>query len=272
MNKNKFINIEEMVGMKNSKLFKLVAILGIGVLSIGMLSGCGKAAQSTTLDKDYIVMGTNAEFEPFEYREGTEVVGFDVELAKKIAEKLGKELRIEDVVFDSLIMGLNNKQMDFIAAGMTVTEDKKTQVDFSDSYFTSKQVIIVQADNEDIQTAADLAGKKVGVQMGTTGDDLVTETENIGEVVRLDKGTLAVMDLSNGTIDAVVIDEEPAKRMIEGQDTLKILEVPFIEEEYAIAVRKGDEEFLKVINEVLAEMKENGEYDALYAEYFSENE
>lgn len=246
--------------MKKNKILKMISILGISVLAMGLFAGCSK-------EKDVIVMGTNAEFPPFEYREGTEIVGFDVEIAKAVAKKLGKELVIEDMAFDSLILGLNNGKMDFIAAGMTATEERRQQVDFSEGYFHSKQAIIVKADNQDITTADDLVGKKVGVQLGTTGDLFVSGTEGI-EVVQVKKGAQAVMELQNGKIDAVVIDEEPAKQLIVGQDGLMILDAPFIEEEYAIAVKKGNEELLQVIDSTLNELKETGEYDKIYAQFF----
>lgn len=270
--------------MKNNKLLKVVSLLSVSVLSMGMLVGCGSSSENvsatpaasesgeapaeTTSSDNVIVMGTNAEFEPFEYRDGLEITGFDVEIAKKVAEKLGKELVIEDMSFDSLIMALNSDKIDFIAAGMTATDERRTQVDFSDSYFNSQQMIIVKADDTSIATAEDLVGKKVGVQLGTTGDLFVSGTEGIAEVVQLQTGTQAVMDLKNGKIDAVVIDAEPAKKMTEGQSDLKLLDVPFVEEEYAIAVKKGDADVLTAINETLADIKADGTYDEIYAKYF----
>ena len=272
------------------KLVKLLSIVSASVLTLGLMVGCGSsetaasntqdtvakeaateepAAEATTSDGGVIIMGTNAEFEPFEYREnGTDIAGFDVEIAKKVAEKLGKELKIEDMAFDSLIMALNSDKINFIAAGMTATDERRTQVDFSDSYFKSKQVVIVKADNTDINTADDLVGKKVGVQLGTTGDLFVSSTDGIESVSQFPTGTQAVMDLKNDKIDAVVIDAEPAKKMTEGQSDLKILDAPFVEEEYAIAVKKGDTELLQAINDTLAEIKADGTYDTIYAQFF----
>lgn len=288
---NKMIYRRVEMNMKKGKLVKLMSLISISALSMGVLAGCGgntqtsaevntqsteaaspeaspEAAADTTNQADnVIVMGTNAEFEPFEYREnGTEITGFDVELAQKVAEKLGKELVIEDMAFDSLILALNSDKIDFIAAGMTVTEEKKTQVDFSDSYFTSNQVIIVKADNNDINTVEDLKGKNVGVQLGTTGDIAVSSNGDI-TVTQFPTGTAAVLDLKNGQVDAVVIDSEPAKKMTEGQSDLKIVEAPFVQEEYAMAVKKGDSELLNAINETLAEVKADGTYDAIYNKY-----
>lgn len=273
--------------MKKNKVLKALAVIGASVLTIGMLAGCGggdskstetPAAEDTGTQTEtpaegsqYIVMGTNAEFEPFEYRDGDNIVGFDVEIAKAIAAKTGKELKIEDMSFDTLIVGLNNEQMDFIAAGMSVTEERKTQVDFSEPYFKSKQMIIVKADDDSITSAEGLVGKKVGVQLGTTGDLFVSGTDGV-EVVQFDKAPLAVMDLKNGKVDAVVIDAEPAKKLVEGQSDIKVLDVPFIEEEYAIAVKKGDAELLSTINDVIKEIKENGEYDKIYGQFFDSAE
>ncbi|WP_069999832.1 basic amino acid ABC transporter substrate-binding protein [Cellulosilyticum sp. I15G10I2] len=271
--------------MKKNKLLKVLTFIGTGMLSMSMLAGCAgnstpQAGNNNTASEQpkapadggkYIVMGTNAEFEPFEYREGSEIVGFDVEIAKAIAAKAGKELKIEDMEFGTLIVGLNNNQMDFIAAGMSVTEERKTQVDFSNPYFTSKQVIIVKADDGSIQTADDLVGKKVGVQLGTTGDLFVSGTDGV-EVLQFDKAPLAVMELKNGKVDAVVIDAEPAKRLVEGQDDIKVLDAPFTEEEYAIAVRKGDKELLDLINSVIEELKQNGEYDKIFEKFFDVEE
>ncbi len=248
--------------MKNSKLLKMISLMSASILAMGVLVGCGSGKDSKVL-----VMGTNAEFEPFEYREGTEFVGFDVEIAKAIADKMGKELQIEDMAFDSLLLALANDKIDFVAAALTVNDERKQQVDFTQTYFNSKQVIIVKADNTEVSTADNLVGKKVGVQLGTTGDLAVSDVEGV-EVVRLDKGTQAVADLENGKVDAVVIDEEPAKKMTQGKDDLKIIEAPFIEEQYALAVKKGDQALIDSINKALDEIKASGEYDAIYEKYF----
>lgn len=279
--------------MKKNKLLKMISLASVSILSLGLVAGCGNSSSSAAADAsvssspeatasaeasdnaatdttsdNVIVMGTNAEFEPFEYRDGLDIVGFDVEIAQKVAEKLGKELKIEDMSFDSLIMALNTDKIDFIAAGMTATDERKTQVDFSDAYFNSKQMIIVKADDTSITTADDLVGKKVGVQLGTTGDLFVSGTDGIAEVAQFQTGTQAVMDLKNGKVDAVVIDAEPAKKMTEGQSDLKLLDAPFVEEEYAIAVKKGDDDVLKAVNETLADIKADGTYDEIYTKYF----
>lgn len=264
--------------MKYSKLVKMMVAMSLSIMTIGISTGCGstqnvsngentEVSAGAATEDHYIIMGTNAEFEPFEYHDGLDVVGFDIEIAQAVAEHLGKELKVDEMAFDSLIMSLNNDQIDFIAAGMTATKERAQQVDFSDHYFTSKQMIIVKADDNSIKTADDLVGKKVGVQLGTTGDLFVSETKGV-EVISFKKAALAVMDLENDKVDAVVIDAEPAKKLIAGKDDLKIVEAPFIEEEYAIAVKKGNTELKDAINETIAELKANGTYDEIYAKYF----
>ncbi|MDA3732229.1 basic amino acid ABC transporter substrate-binding protein [Niameybacter massiliensis] len=252
------------------KFMKISAVILAGVLSLGTFVGCGKQ------DSNVIVMGTNPTFPPFEDIQGDEIVGFDVEISKLVAEKLGKELKIEDMEFGQLLGAASSGKIDFIAAGMTATEDRAKQVDFSVPYFESKQVIIVAEDNDSITQAEDLEGKKVGVQLGTTGDLFVSGYESDAgatiDVVQFDKGAMAVADLSIGKIDAVVLDEEPAKKIVANYKGVKLVEAPFIEEVYAIAVKKGNAELLNTINEVLNEIQENGTYDALYAEYFGVTE
>lgn len=246
--------------MKTNKFLKLTAVAMVGILAMGTLVGCGDK-------QDTIIMGTNAAFEPFEYIQGTEVVGFDVEIGKIIAEELGKELIIQDMEFAQLLGAVDTGKVDFIAAGMTATPERAEQVDFTDGYFQSNQVIIVKEGETGITTADDLVGKKVGVQLGTTGDLFVSGVEGI-DVVQYDKGALAVADLVNGKVDAVVIDEEPAYKITKNYQDVAVLEAPFIEEEYAIAVKKGNAELLKDLNEVLNKIVEDGTYDALYEEFF----
>lgn len=255
--------------MKTSKFIKMGTVILAGLLTLGIFTGCSK-------NDNVIVMGTNAAFPPFEEIQGDEIVGFDVEISKLIAEKLGKELKIEDMEFNQLLGAVANGKIDFVAAGMTVDEERAKQVDFSDSYFQSKQVMIVKNDNESISEADDLVGKKVGVQLGTTGDIFASsyESEDGGtiEVVQFDKGAMAVAEVSIGKIDAVVLDEEPAKKIVANYDGVKIIEAPFIEEVYAIAVKKGNTELTDAINEVFKEIQEDGTYDALYAQYFGVTE
>lgn len=241
-------------------------------------NGSASAAASTTIDKikadGFITMTTNAEFEPFEYKDGDNFAGIDIDISKKIAEKLGVELKINDVAFDTLTTELASGKANFVAAGMTENEDRKKNVDFSDSYFDATQSIIVLK-NSAIKSRADLNGKKVGVQQGTTGDIFCTNEDGTSDIKvasteRYSKGVDAVTDLINGKIDAVVIDDFPAKKFIQkNADKLVKLDEALTVEKYAIAVKKGDAEMLKVVNEVLGEMKSSGDLDKVISKYKS---
>ena len=212
-------------------------------------------------------MATNAEFPPYEYHDGDAIVGIDAEIAKAIADELGMELEIEDIAFDSIIPEITSGKADMGLAGMTVTEDRKQSVDFTDAYAKASQKIIVKEDSA-IASPDDLTGVIVGVQQGTTGDIYVSDLEADGTTVeRYNKGFEAVQALSQGKIDAVVIDGEPAKTFVAETEGLKILEESFTDEEYAIAVKKGNTELLEKINGALKTLKDNGILDEIVAKY-----
>lgn len=214
-----------------------------------------------------LIMATNAEFPPYEYHDGDAVVGIDAEIAKAIADELGMELEIEDIAFDSIIPEIVSGKADMGLAGMTVTEDRMQSVDFSDTYAKASQKIIVTEDSE-IASPDDLKGVIVGVQLGTTGDIYVSDLEADGTTVeRYNKGFEAVQALSQGKIDAVVIDGEPAKTFVAETEGLKILDESFTDEEYAIAVKKGNTELLEKINGALKTLKDNGTLDEIVAKY-----
>ena len=214
-----------------------------------------------------LVMATNAEFPPYEYHDGDAIVGIDAEIAKAIADELGMELEIEDIAFDSIIPEIVSGKADMGLAGMTVTEDRMQSVDFSDTYAKASQKIIVTEDSE-IASPDDLKGVIVSVQLGTTGDIYVSDLEADGTTVeRYSKGFEAVQALSQGKIDAVVIDGEPAKTFVAETEGLKILDESFTDEEYAIAVKKGNTELLEKINGALKTLKDNGTLDEIVAKY-----
>ena len=213
-----------------------------------------------------LVMATNAEFPPYEYHDGDAIVGIDAEIAKAIADELGMELEIEDIAFDSIIPEIVSGKADMGLAGMTVTEDRMQSVDFSDTYAKASQKIIVTEDSE-IASPDDLKGVIVGVQLGTTGDIYVSDLADGTTVERYNKGFEAVQALSQGKIDAVVIDGEPAKTFVAETEGLKILEESFTDEEYAIAVKKGNTELLEKINGALKTLKDNGTLDEIVAKY-----
>lgn len=224
-------------------------------------------AAEATESKGTLVMATNAEFPPYEFHEGGEIVGIDVEIARAIATEMGMDFEIEDIAFDSIIPEVTSGKADFGAAGMTVTEDRKQSVDFSDPYATATQVVIVKEGSE-IASVDDLAGKTIGVQLGTTGDIYVEDVEG-ATIERYNKGFEAVQALGQDKIDAVVIDGEPAKVFVSQNEGLKILDEAFTTEEYAICVKKGNTELLEGINAAIAKLKESGELQAIVDKYIS---
>ena len=212
-----------------------------------------------------LIVSTNAEFPPYEYYDANEIVGIDVEIAKAIAEKMGLELEVKDGAFDAIIAEVVSGKADVGIAGMTATDERKQNVDFSDSYATGTQVIIVKEGSE-IKSAADLEGKSIGVQLGTTGDIMATDVKD-SKVEQYNKGMDAVQALSQGKIDAVIIDNEPAKFYEKEVSGLKILDEAFAVEEYAIALKKGNTELQTKINETLKELKAEGKIDEIIAKY-----
>jgi polar amino acid transport system substrate-binding protein len=259
------------------KLKKFVATALAAVMALS-LSACGekstesdatKAADSGSGSKATLVMATNAAFEPYEYYDdnGT-IVGIDAEVAALIAEELGMELQIEDMEFDSIITAVSSGKADMGMAGMTITEDRKKNINFTDTYATARQVIIVTEDS-DIKGAEDLADKTIGVQLGTTGDIYVSDEVEGATVERYNKGFEAVQALSQNKVDAVVIDNEPAKKFVEQQEGTKILDEAYTEEEYAIAIAKDNTELLDKVNAALEKLKEEGKIDEIVNKYIT---
>lgn len=240
---------------------KKLLVLAVAACAAAALAACGKK-------DDKLVMATNAEFPPYEYHEGSEIVGIDVEIARAIATEMGKEFTVEDMSFDSIIPAVQSGKASFGAAGMTVTPDRQENVDFSDPYATATQVIIVKEGSE-VAGPSDLEGKKIGVQQGTTGDLYATDEFGDDAVERYNKGFEAVQALSQEKIDAVIIDGEPAKVFVSENEGLKILDEAYTEEEYAIAVKKGNTELLKGINAAIAKLKESGELQKIVDKYIT---
>ena len=218
-----------------------------------------------------INVSTNAEFEPFEYKEGNEFVGIDLDIAREIARKLGVNININDVSYSALPLEISRGTCDFIIAAMSYSEEKAQNMDFSDPYFEANQVIIV-SENSDIKSGADLHNKKIGVHLGTTGDTYCTSNLKDCEINRYNNGSEAVLDLSNGRIDAVVIDNFPAIKLSEKNPETKILDGYLFKEEYRIAVPKGDKEFLEFINTSLQELKRDGTIEQITNKYKNINE
>ena len=252
--------------MKKLVSLMLVAAMALTVVACGAKKEEAPATAETT-DATVLVMATNAEFPPYEYYEGQDIVGIDAEIAAVIAEKLGCELKIEDMAFDSIIAAVTSGKADFGLAAMTVTEDRLESVNFSDTYATATQVVIVAEDSE-IAGVADLEGKKIGVQLGTTGD-IYAEDVADATIERYNKGFEAVQALTQGKIDAVIIDNEPAKVFVSENEGIKILEEDFAVEEYAAAINKENTELLEKVNAALAELKEDGTLQEIVDKYIS---
>ena len=212
-------------------------------------------------------MGTNATFPPYEFvDENNEVAGIDADIAAAIADKLGMELEITDMAFDSLIPALQSDTIDIVLAGMTVDPERAEQVNFTDSYATGVQVIIVP-EGSDIASPDDLEGKNIGVQTGTTGDLYCTDDYGQEFVKQFDNGPLAVAALLNGQVDCVVIDNEPAKNYVAANEGLKILDTAFANEDYAAALAKEDTELYEQVNAAIQELKEDGTIASIIEKY-----
>ncbi len=233
------------------------------------------AASFTTANAGYLTMATNAQFPPYEYYEGSDIAGIDAEIAGAIAAKLGLELRIEDMEFDSIIEAVKSGKADIGMAGMTVTPERAESVDFTASYSTGVQVVIVPEDS-DITSVDDLfaegANHVVGVQRNTTGDIYTTgdiEEAGLGTIDRYSKGADAVQALKTGKVDCVVIDNEPAKAFVAEIEGLKILDTEYVTEDYAGAMSKENPELYAAVNAALEELIADGTVKSIVDKYIS---
>lgn len=219
--------------------------------------------------QDKLIVGTDAtEFQPFEYMENGEITGFDIELIKEIGKVLGKKVEFKNISFSGLLPALQVGKLDAVIAGLTVTDERKKYINFSESYYTSKQLIIVNKNNNKIKSLDDLEGYKVGVVLGCTGDLLGTEMKDKIKLNRYNTTSQCIIALNHNKIDAIILDSEPAKSFVKHNEKLKLINNNAAKEEYAIAIRKKDKELLKDINYGLNTLKENGVYKKLSEKYF----
>ena len=269
---------------------KTLALLLTAAMTTAMLAGCGSngntnagsssdnssdnaASTAMTGTEGVLVMATNAYFPPYEYYDGNNIVGIDVDIAQAVADKLNLKLQVEDMEFDSIITAVQTGKADMGLAGMTVTPDRQKSVSFSDSYATGIQSVIVRADSG-IKTLDDLQGKKIGVQLGTTGDIYasdIPENGGFGEenVEKYNKGNDAVMALTQGKIDAVIIDNEPAKSYVAATKGLTILDTQYASEDYAAAINKKNTKLLEAVNGALQELKDDGTLQSIVDQYIT---
>lgn len=231
-------------------------------------------AELTTVTEGKLTMSTNATFPPYEMlADDGSFEGIDVEVAGAIAEKLGLELQIDDMSFDAALLAVqgDSPKADIVMAGVTVTEDRQLVMNFSDSYATGIQVVIVK-EGSDIKSIDDLEGKKIGTQMGTTGYIYCSDTPEKGgygeeNVIAYDSGITAVQALVNGQVDCVVIDNEPAQAYVKANAGLSILDTEFTNEDYAIGMNKGNACLLAAVNAAMAELKADGTFQKIVDKY-----
>lgn len=233
---------------------KNILKLSLLFICLIVMVGCGKK------DDNKLVMVTEAGFAPYEYYENGEIVGVDVDIAKKIAKELGKELVIKDIAFDSIINEVRTGKADIGAAGISYSDERAKKVDFSINYSVSKQVVIVKNDSF-INSINDINDKKIAVQLGSVADTYVTENYKNAEIIRQKKYLAAIEDLKVGKVDLVVMDELPAKEIIEKNSGIKILDGELTSDSYGMIVKKGNTELLETVNKVLNRLSSDGSID-----------
>ena len=233
-------------------------------------ASAGAAGDLATVVAGKLTMATNATFPPYEMTtDSGEIEGIDVDTAKAIAEKLGLELQIDDMDFDAALLSVQQGKADIVMAGVTVTDERKAVMDFSDSYATGIQSIIVPNDS-DIASPDDLAGKKIGTQRGTPGYIYCSDDFGEDSVVAYDNGLTAVQALNNGQVDAVVIDDAPAKEYVAANPGLNVLDTSYAEEDYAIGMAKGSA-LEDAVNKALEELKADGTLQSIVDKYINAN-
>ncbi|WP_033167744.1 transporter substrate-binding domain-containing protein [Clostridium sp. KNHs205] len=247
---------------------KKVVCLLLAAATVISLAGCSKS-------DDKLIVGTEAGFAPYEYMEGDKVVGIDMDISQAIADALGKELEIKNMDFDGALLAVQQGKVDFVAAGVSVNDERKEIMDFSNEYVNSTEVIVVNKATPAVSSTEDLNDKVIGVQQGNIADFYVSEPENVTpkEIKRYTKFAQAAEDLKNNKIDCIVMDQYPAEELVAANDTLAIItktdgtyDVLF-EDKYAIAVKKGNKELLDKINEVIDKLIEEGKIDEFTANH-----
>lgn len=239
-------------------------ILLLLMLAISLI-GCGKKSNEDGESKE-VVVGMSADFAPFEYRENDEIKGFDVELLAELSKKTGINFKLNDIAFAGLLPALQTKKIDLIVSGMSVTEERKKAVLFTNSYFKVSQVIIVNKNKKGIASANDLIGKKVGVPLGTTSETAAEKIKGVS-LKRFNKGYQAILDLKSDKIDAVILDSQQASNFLKENTDMEIVGEPLAIEEYAMAANKDEQELVGKINKGLEEILQSQFYSDLMKKY-----
>lgn len=263
------------------KYKKLLAVIGMTVF-LGMTVGCAQKTAEKQVGTDRIeqikengkLILATGNYRPFEYHDEktNQIVGYDIDVAKKIADKIGVPLEVRDMQFASLIPTLQNGQADLVIAAMYIKEERKKVVDFADPYIKTGQIIVVRNTNKDIKSVEDLEGKRVGAKLGASNEKVVREMIEKGKKINLityKTNEEYLLDLENGRLDAAVSDYLYQLEYNKTHPNMKIVAEPFTHDALGIAVKKGDKELVDFINNVLKEMKESGEEEALYKKWIS---
>ena len=249
---------------------KISAVMCVLAALMLAVAGCGSDTKPAANDQKVIKVGTEPTFAPFEFQEkgSKEFTGFDMDLARAIGKKLGKKVEIQNMGFDALIPALNSGNIDAVAAGMSITEERKKAVTFSDPYYTSGLVVVVTKDNNAVKSIKDLEGKKIAVQIGTTGADKAAKVSG-AKVTSFNTNAEVFLELENKGVDAVIIDRPVAQYYLtkEGKDKDKIVGDTMDAESYGFAFKK-DSKLAADFNKALAELKKDGEYDKIYTKWF----
>lgn len=225
-----------------------------------LVSGC------SFKDDNKLILVTEAGFAPYEFYQNGEIVGVDIDIAKEIAKELGKELVVKDVSFDFLINEVKSGKADFAAAGISITDERKKQVDFTDEYTVSNQVVVVKKDSP-ITSFDEISNKKIAVQLGTVADLYVSDNYPDATLVQHKKYLSAVEDIKAGKADCLIMDELPAKEIVEANTELKIMDGVLFQDRYGMIVKKGNDKLRKQINKVIKRLVEDGTIDKLVLKY-----
>lgn len=254
------------------KFKKLTAIALVAVAAMGLLAGCGSEKSKMTQEAGVLRVGSETTFPPFEFTEGDKYVGFDVDLSEAIAKKLGLKMEFKSMGFDALIPAVQSGDIDMIAAGFNSTPEREKALDFSDVYFDQGGFItVVRKDNSTIHNMDELAGKTVGVQIGTVPVDIAKAMPNT-TVKEMDSNANIFMELKAGTIDGAIIDNAVAMYYLkQGADKdLKLVGEPTKAPGIVLGVKKGNKELQQAINKALKELKEDGTYQKIYDKWFGD--
>ena len=228
------------------------------------------------MEKGNIVLGLDDSFPPMGFRdENGEIAGFDIDLAKEVCKRLGVELKLQPIDWDAKILDLNSRDIDIIWNGLTITDERKEKIDFSKPYIANRQIVIVQA-GSGLNYKADLSGKKIGIQLGSSAEDAVSKDpavlESFAELVKYQDNVQALMDLGTGRIDAVVVDEILGRYYVSGKPGIyEVAEDYFAEEEYGIGFRKGENAFINAVDQVIDQMATDGAAAEISKKWFAEN-